>query len=88
MSTVKSIRERLGVTQSALAIGMGCTQGNVGHYERGQTVPPDSAKRLIAYALSLGHLVTYEDIYGKPDVLQRSAANAQPAAGAVAGQGA
>lgn len=88
MSTVKSIRERLGVTQSALAVGMGCTQGNVGHYERGQTVPPDSAKRLIAYALSLGHLVTYEDIYGKPDVLQRSVAIAHPAAEAAAGQGA
>ena len=38
MSTVKSIREKLGVTQTALAVGMGCTQGNVGHYERGQTV--------------------------------------------------
>lgn len=65
MSTVKSIREKLGVTQSALAAGMGCTQGNVGHYERGQTVPPESAKRLIAYASTLGHVVTYEDIYGQ-----------------------
>jgi putative transcriptional regulator len=64
MSTVKSIRDTLGVTQSALAAGMGCTQGNVGHYERGQTVPPEAAKRLIAYAQSLGHVVTYEDIYG------------------------
>lgn len=46
---------------------MGCTQGNVGHYERGQTVPPESAKRLIEYARSLGHVVTYDDIYGAPE---------------------
>lgn len=65
MNHIKTIRERLGVTQSALAEGMGCTQGNVAHYElRGQTVPPEAARRLIAYAHSLGHVVTYEDIYG------------------------
>ena len=64
MSTVKSIREKLGVTQTALAVGMGCTQGNVGHYERGQTVPPDAAKRLIIYAKTLGHVITFDDIYG------------------------
>lgn len=67
MSAIKTIRERLGVTQAVLADGMGCTQGNVGHYERGQTVPPDAAKRLIAYAATLGHIVTYDDIYGSPD---------------------
>ena len=66
MSTVKSIREKLGVTQTALAVGMGCTQGNVGHYERGQTVPPDAAKRLIIYAKTLGHVITFDDIYGAP----------------------
>lgn len=63
MNTIKSIRERLGVTQTQLAGGMGCTQGNVGHYERGQTVPPDAAKRLIDYAATLGHLITFNDIY-------------------------
>lgn len=67
MSTIKLIRERLGVTQETLAVGLGCTQGNVGHYERGQTVPPDAAKRLIAYAKTLGHEVSYEDIYGAAD---------------------
>ena len=65
MNHIKAIRERLGVTQNALAKGMGCTQGNVAHYElRGQTVPPEAARRLIAYAHGLGHVVTYEDIYG------------------------
>lgn len=66
MNTIKSIRERLGITQSTLAEGMGCTQGNVGHYEHGQTVPPDAAKRLITYAKTLGHDITYDDIYGAP----------------------
>jgi putative transcriptional regulator len=74
MSNIKAIRERLGLTQEALAEGMGCTQGNVGHYEtKGQTVPPDAAKRLIAFALSRGVEITYEDIYG-PAVKRVSAA--------------
>jgi putative transcriptional regulator len=68
MNRIKTIRERLAVTQAELARGMGCTQGNVAHYEvRDQTVPPDSARRLIVYARSLGHTVTFEDIYGCTD---------------------
>lgn len=81
MHGIKFIRERLGVTQAVLAEGIGCTQGNVGHYEsRGQTVPPETAKRLIAWARSLGHVVTYEDIYGPVE----AANDAQPAQQGVA----
>lgn len=82
MSTIKAIRERLGITQAALAEGIGCTQGNVGHYERGQTVPPDAAKRLIAYARALGHLVTYDDIYGPAELAQPVAHDAAQPQGA------
>jgi len=65
MSNIKTIRDRLGITQTELAEGIGCSQGNVGHYEtRGQTMPPGVAKRLISFAASLGHPVSYEDIYG------------------------
>lgn len=64
MSNIKVIRDRLGLTQTELAKGMGCTQGNVGHYERGQTVPPDAAKRLIGFAESLGTTLSFDDIYG------------------------
>jgi len=65
MNTIKAIRTRLGLTQSALAEGIGCTQGNVGHYEnKGQTVPPEVARRLIAFAAGLGAHLTYDDIYG------------------------
>jgi putative transcriptional regulator len=83
MSNIKAIRTRLGVTQTELAKGVGCTQGNVGHYERGQGMPPDVAKRLIAFAATRGHQLRYDDIYG--DALSNFA---QPAAEAAAGQGA
>jgi putative transcriptional regulator len=69
MSNIKTIRKRLGLTQAALAVAIGCSQGNIGHYEiKGQTMPPNVAKRLISYAFSLGCAITYEDIYGAPEV--------------------
>lgn len=83
MNTIKSIRKRLGITQEMLSVGIGCTQGNVGHYERGQTVPPDAAKRLIAYAKTLGHEVTFNDIYA-PELAQAPATIAQAATETVA----
>lgn len=73
MSTIKAIRDRLELTQAALAEALGCTQGNVGHYERGQTVPPDVAKKLIAFASLRGHRVTYDDIYGSPEPIATGA---------------
>jgi len=68
MNKIKLIRERLGVTQKALAEGIGCVQGNVGNYENGQTVPPASAKRLIAFAESRGLALTFDHIYGDADL--------------------
>lgn len=64
MSNLKSIRERLGVTQQALADGIGCTQGNIGHYERGQTLPPRVAKELIDFAADMGLRITFDHVYG------------------------
>ncbi len=87
MNTIKSIRLRLGLTQGALADGIGCTQGNIGHYEnKGQTVPPDMAKRLIRLSAQMGHRVTYEDIYGALELAQYPAITQQPVQ--AAGQGA
>lgn len=68
MNNIKTIRDCLGLTQSQLAEGIGCTQANVGHYEKGQSVPPDAAKRLIAFAKTKGHELTFDDIYSVPDV--------------------
>ena len=38
--TVREIRKRLGLTQKALAELLGCTQGEVSHYEMGIRNPP------------------------------------------------
>lgn len=81
MNTIKSIRERLGVTQAALAEGIGCTQGNVGHYERGQTVPPEMARKLIAFAATRGHRVTFDDIYASVELAAVGQATEPAAAG-------
>lgn len=64
MHNLKSIRELLGVTQQAMAEGIGCTQGNVGHYERGQTLPPDMARKLIDFASTFGVSLSFDHIYG------------------------
>lgn len=64
MSTIRSIRQRLGVTQSCLAEALEVSQSNVSFYERGQTVPPVVAARLIRFAATRDVALTYEDIYG------------------------
>lgn len=84
MNNIKAIRDRLGLTQAALAEGMGCTQGNVGHYEKGQTVPPDAARRLIAFAKTKELDLTFDDIYGNTDLPQEPATTAQAATETVA----
>lgn len=67
MQSIRDIRERLGMTQEAIADGIGVTQSNVSHYEQGrQQMPPDVARRLIALAHSLGHELTFDDIYAGP----------------------
>lgn len=66
MSTIKAIRELLNATQSELAQALGCTQGNVGFYERGQALPVDRAERLIAFAAKKKHLnLTLDQVYGR-----------------------
>lgn len=64
MNQVARIRKQLEVTQSVLADGLGVTQGNVSQYERGQTVPPHVARRLIDFASKQGVAISYDDIYG------------------------
>ena len=62
---IKRIRLCMGLTQQQFADMLGCSQGNIGHYEtRDQMVPPDVAKKLITEAAKRGSAVTYEDIYG------------------------
>ena len=64
MNEIKAIRDLLGLTQTQFAEGIGCTQGNVGHYEGGQTVPPDRAVDVINFAEKLGLTLTMGQVYG------------------------
>ena len=63
MHNLKSIREHLGITQQALADGLGCSQGNINHYERGQSLPSESARKLISFAARCGLNIGFDHVY-------------------------
>lgn len=66
MSKLKEIRALLGnPSQTEVGKALDCTQGNVGHYERGQQLPPDRAKALIEYAAKHGLHLTLDQVYGR-----------------------
>jgi putative transcriptional regulator len=67
MNTISVIRKRLCLTQAGMAQELGVSQATISNYERGQTVPPDVAKRLIAYAGGVGLPLSYNDIYAAGD---------------------
>lgn len=69
----KSIRLRLAVTQAEIASAIGVTQGNVSFYEKGQTIPPEVAGRLIEFARTRGLEITYDHVYGATDLPAESA---------------
>jgi putative transcriptional regulator len=69
MSSIKSIRTQLGMTQQEFADGIAVTQGNVSHYEAGQTVLPAVARRVIELARTRGFTCTFDDVYGEDAVL-------------------
>lgn len=82
MSAIKCIRTQLGLTQQAFAEEIGVSQGNVSFYERGQTVMPDVARRVIACAKRHGYLCSFDDVYSeRPELKPRKA---KPAAKAEA----
>jgi putative transcriptional regulator len=65
MNHLRTIRSRLGVSQGHIAEVLGCSQGNVSGYERGQyAIPPESAAKLIDFARSRGLEITYDNVYG------------------------
>lgn len=68
MRPIQIIRSRLGVSQQELAAELGCTQGNVSYYERGQQMPPDTAKKLIEYARTKGLMLSYDHVYGAAEI--------------------
>lgn len=68
MSTFKAIRQCLGVTQAEISRALDMSQGNVSFLERGQTVTPETAKKLIEFAATLGVTLSYDQIYGAADL--------------------
>lgn len=75
MNTILQIRTRLGVTQTVMGDALGVSQANVSNYEHGQTVPPEVAAKLIAFAGSLGVTLTFDEIYASEYPLQLPAPN-------------
>jgi putative transcriptional regulator len=61
----KSIRERLGATQHEMADALGCTQANVSLLDKGQTVLPATARKLIEFAAARGLALTMNHVYGE-----------------------
>lgn len=76
MNAFRPIRSRLGVTQAELADVLGVSQGNISFYERGQTVPPEIAGKLIAFAAERGLPIGYDHVYGAADLPPPEAARA------------
>lgn len=63
MNAIKDIRTRLSLTQTGLAEVLGMTQGNVALYERGQTVPPNVAIRLLDVCRDHGLTLSLDHVY-------------------------
>lgn len=78
-SPLKLIRQRLHLTQDELAKQLGCTQGNVGHYERGQTVPPSVGARLIEVCAARGLTIDFNHIYAGAGLPAEEGAHPQEA---------
>lgn len=64
MNNLKAIRAQLKLTQAELAKLIGCTQGNIGHYEtKNQKISPEMAMKIIYVAKDRGLEIALEDIY-------------------------
>lgn len=63
MSQIRKIRNALGLSQAALGEQLGMSQANVSFYERGQSVPPTVAEKLIGLAAKMGVSITFDHIY-------------------------
>ncbi len=68
MRPIQIIRSRLGVSQVELADAIERQQSNISLYERGQTIPPDVARKLIAFARTKGLAITFDHVYGAAEV--------------------
>ncbi len=64
MSRFLDIRRVLGLTQAEMGEILDCTQSNITFLDRGQTITPNVARKLIEGAAVLGVKLSFEQIYG------------------------
>jgi putative transcriptional regulator len=64
MSRFHQIRRLLGLSQIEMAEVLGCVQSNVSFLDRGQTITPDAAAKIIAAAKAMGVALSYDHVYG------------------------
>jgi len=64
MSNLRKFRESMKVSQTALAVKVGCTQGAIGHWESGRRQPDLKTCRMLVEALnSFGAKVQLDDVF-------------------------
>lgn len=87
MNAIKQIRTALGMSQTAFAKGIECTQGLIYHYENGLVDPPPrTAAKVIELARVNGLSIGYDHVYGAAEVPPREPVTAEgPVAGQAAG---
>lgn len=75
MSNMKTIREKVGVTQAALAKTVGLTQGAIAHYENERRKPGlEECRRIVDALNSSGAAVTLDDVFPPMNIPARTAA--------------
>lgn len=64
MSNMKSIREKVGVTQAELAKTVGLTQGAIAHYENDRRKPGlEECRRIVAALNDFGAGTTLDEAF-------------------------
>lgn len=64
MNNLSQYRKKLGLTQEELAKAIGCTKGNISHYENGRRKADlDMCRGLVAFFNRNGVFVTVDDLF-------------------------
>ncbi|HHR6128557.1 TPA: helix-turn-helix transcriptional regulator [Providencia alcalifaciens] len=64
MNYISRYRKKLGLTQTDLAKELGCTKGNISHYENGRRKADlEVCRQLVSFFNNKGINVTIDDIF-------------------------
>ena len=77
MSRFLDIRNLLALTQVEMAEAIGCSMSNVSFLDRGQTITPTIARRLVSAAAELGVELTFDHLYGTEPLPPRAERGSQ-----------